>query len=576
TGECLLVLEGHTSVVRGVRFSADGQTLVSGSDDKTIRFWNAETGEPAAVWTSPVGAVGCLAYSPNGRWVATGHQYGDVLLWDTATGETSANRYGHTDNLTSVVFSSSSQWLASSASDRSVKLWDVSSRTLVATLNGHNGGVYKVDFSPSERQIASVGADMKVRLRDFNSNESMSSGLEAPSPQDQRVSIVALAYTLDGGAIYTIDDDLIIRRWDREALAAGGGGVGGGLFMSDLYTEDLEDMFFLWCAEFSPDRRQIAASFDEGPIRLASVQPGPDTAPATRLRGHLRAVTTMAYSSCGRWLLSACLDKAVRLWDLHEDGSAPGQGGHVFVQLEESDPVDIEAVAFSPTGHQLAVGFTTGTVSLFDPVSMALVVASKKKLQAGGRDDRRLVLKYSPSGRQLAMGTAAGSIYLWNVAQSAAEGDTEKEEPGVLVQLLDGPQEISALAYSPCGTWIASGSMDETVRLWYRQSEEENTWSCVSVVRGFFGFIRDIAWNPVVPMEFVTACKDGSVRVWGVSPGVEGGGVSKGEGVEVRFLWGSDLGILCAADMKLEGVVGLDLMNRRLLVQRGAVEALEA
>ncbi|KAH7056574.1 WD40-repeat-containing domain protein [Linnemannia elongata] len=466
TGECLLVLEGHTSVVRGVRFSADGRTLVSGSDDKTIRFWNAETGEPAAVWTSPVGAVGCLAYSPNGRWVATGHQYGDVLLWDTATGETSANLYGHTDNLTSVVFSSSSQWLASSASDRSVKLWDVSSRTLVATLNGHNGGVYKVDFSPSERQIASVGADKKVRLRDFNSNESMSSGLEAPSPQDQRVSIVALAYTLDGGAIYTIDDDLIIRRWDREALAAGGGGVGGGLFMSDLYTEDLEDMFFLWCAAFSPDRRQIAASFDEGPIRLASVQPGPDTAPATRLRGHLRAVTTMTYSSCGRWLLSACLDKAVRLWDLHEDGSAPGQGGHVF--------------------------------------------------------------------------------------------------------------EISALAYSPCGTWIASGSMDETVRLWHRQSEEENTWSCVSVVRGFFGFIRDIAWNPVVPMEFVTACKDGSVRVWGVSPGVEGEGVSKGQAVEVRFLWGSDLGILCAADMKLEGVVGLDLMNRRLLVQRGAVEALEA
>ncbi|KAF9333424.1 hypothetical protein BGZ91_011260, partial [Linnemannia elongata] len=289
TGECLLVLEGHTSVVSGVRFSADGRTLVSGSDDKTIRFWNAETGEPAAVWTSPVGAVGCLAYSPNGRWVATGHQYGDVLLWDTATGETSANLYGHTDNLTSVVFSSSSQWLASSASDRSVKLWDVSSRTLVATLNGHNGGVYKVDFAPSERQIASVGADMKVRLRDFNSNESMSSGLEAPSPQDQRVSIVALAYTLDGGAIYTIDDDLIIRRWDREALAAGGGGVGGGLFMSDLYTEDLEDMFFLWCAAFSPDRRQIAASFDEGPIRLASVQPGPDTAPTTRLRGHLRA-----------------------------------------------------------------------------------------------------------------------------------------------------------------------------------------------------------------------------------------------------------------------------------------------
>ncbi|KAF9540963.1 hypothetical protein EC957_003601 [Mortierella hygrophila] len=571
TGECLLVLEGHTSLVRSVRFSADGRTLVSGSEDKTIRFWNAETGEPAAIWTSPVGKVKCLAYSPNGRWVATGHRYGAAQLWDTATGKLIADLYGHTHDVTSVAFSSTS-----SATDRSVKLWDASSGTLVATLSGHNGDVYKVAFAPNERQIASVGADKKVRLRDVNSSESMSSGLEAPPPQDQRISIVALAYAFDGGSIFTIDDDLVIRWWNREVLAAGGGGIEGGLYMSNLYTDDIEVVFFLWCAAFSPDRRQIAASFDEGPIRLASMQPGLDTAPATRMKGHLRAVTAMTYSSCGRWLLSACLDKAVRLWELHEDGSTPGQGGHVLVQLEESDLVTIEAVAFSPTGHQLAVGFSTGTVSLFDPVTKARVVVSKKKLQPSGRDDRHLVLKYSPSGRQLAMGTATGPIYLWDVAQSAAEGKTEKEEPGVLVQLLEGPQEISALAYSPCGTWIASGSIDETVRLWHRQSEEENTWSCVSLVRGFFGSIRDIAWNPVVPMEFVTACKDGSVRVWGVSPRVGGKDESKGEEVEVWFLWGSNLGILCAADMKLEGVVGLDLMNRKLLVQRGAVEALKA
>ncbi|KAF9536799.1 hypothetical protein EC957_009672, partial [Mortierella hygrophila] len=575
TGECLLVLERHTSIVRSVRFSADGRTLVSGSDDTTIRFWNAETGEPAAVWTSPVGAVSCLGYSPNGRWVATGHHYGNALLWDTASGVPNANLYGHTHEITSIVFSSSSQWLASSASDGFVKLWDVSSGTLVANLNGHKRSVFMVAFAPNERQIASVGTDKKVRLRDINSNVSMSSSLEAPPPQDQRGSSVALAYALDGGAIFTIDDDHIIRRWDRETLAAGGGGVGGGLHVSDIYTDDIEDTFFLWCAAFSPDRRQIAASVDERAIRLMSVRPGPDAAPAARLKGHLRPVTTLTYSSCGRWLLSACLDKAARLWDLQEDSSAPGQGEHVLVQLEESDSAMIEAVAFSPTGHQLAVGFSTGTVSLFDPVSKALVVASTKKLQAGIGFSRHLVLEYSPSGRQLAMGTAAGSIYLWDVAQSAADGETEKEEPGVLVQLLESPKEISALDYSPCGTWIASGSTDETVRLWHRQSEEENTWSCVSVVRGFFGFIRDIAWNPVVPMEFATACKDGSVRVWGVSPRVGDKDVSKGEGVEVRHLWGTDIGILCAAEMKLEGVVGLDLMNRKLLVQRGAVEDLE-
>lgn len=260
-----------------------------------------------------------------------------------------------------------------------MKLWDVSSSTLVATINGHNGDVYKVAFAPNERQIASVGTDKIVRLVDVNSSESMSSGIEASSPQDQRVSIVTLAYTLDGGAIFTIDDDLVIRQWNREALA-GGGGVGGGLYVSDLYTSDIEDMFFLWSAAFSPDRHQIAASFDDGSIRMSSVQSGPDTPPATLLKGHLRAVSCMTYSPCGRWLLSACLDKAVRLWDLNNDRTAPGQEGYVLVQLEKIDPLDIMCVAFSPTGHQLAVGFSTGTVSLLDPLTKALVIASKKEV----------------------------------------------------------------------------------------------------------------------------------------------------------------------------------------------------
>ena len=38
-------LNGHSDIVRSVAFSSDGKKIVSGSSDKTIRVWDADTGK---------------------------------------------------------------------------------------------------------------------------------------------------------------------------------------------------------------------------------------------------------------------------------------------------------------------------------------------------------------------------------------------------------------------------------------------------------------------------------------------------------------------------------------------------
>jgi WD40 repeat protein len=61
TGAELNVLRGHTDSVNSVAISRDGMRIVSGSDDKTVRVWDASTGCRAECAQGPhqLGQVGC-------------------------------------------------------------------------------------------------------------------------------------------------------------------------------------------------------------------------------------------------------------------------------------------------------------------------------------------------------------------------------------------------------------------------------------------------------------------------------------------------------------------------------------
>ncbi|KAG0080201.1 hypothetical protein BGZ90_000315 [Linnemannia elongata] len=206
-------------------------------------------------------------------------------------------------------------------------------------------------------------------------------------------------------------------------------------------------------------------------------------------------------------------------------------------------------LAFSATGHQLAVGTWSGTIWIFDPQSKRLITSKKSKYWIFE------AMSFSPDDQQLAIGTEDGLIYLRAI---------HSEERAI--KLRGHTKKVTCIAYSSCGEWIASGSQDKTVRLWRKQRPPDvaESWSCVSTVRGYFDEVLYIAWNPTVPMEFVTGCMDESVRVWRVS--------SDGEDVLVKLLWGTNLAVLHADGLVLKGTMGLGSTEQKLLVQRGAID----
>ncbi|TFK66571.1 WD40 repeat-like protein, partial [Pluteus cervinus] len=79
-------LQGHSNWVRSVAYSPDGRYVVSGSNDNTIRIWDASTGQQVG---QPLqghsDSVNSVAYSLNGTYVASGSNDQTLRLWDAST-----------------------------------------------------------------------------------------------------------------------------------------------------------------------------------------------------------------------------------------------------------------------------------------------------------------------------------------------------------------------------------------------------------------------------------------------------------------------------------------------------------
>ena len=77
----LFALEGHDNLVLSVCFSPDGKQLASGSADRTVRLWDAETGACVRTLEGHVYGVQTVCFSPDGRLVASGGCDNMVRLW---------------------------------------------------------------------------------------------------------------------------------------------------------------------------------------------------------------------------------------------------------------------------------------------------------------------------------------------------------------------------------------------------------------------------------------------------------------------------------------------------------------
>ncbi|KAJ6487440.1 WD40 repeat-like protein [Mycena vitilis] len=466
------VLERHTYWVMSVAFSSDGKHIVSGSDDTTIRIWDAESGEqlggPLVGHTDSVQSV---AFSPDGKHIVSGSADRSVRIWDAESGEQLGGPLeGHTDWVMSVAFSPDGKHIASGSGDRSVRIWDAESgEQLGGPLEGHKGGVRSVAFSPDGKHIVSGSGDRSVRIWDAESGEQLGDALEGHADRVQSV-----AFSPDGKHIASGSGDRSVRIWDAESGEQLGGPLEG-------HTD------WVMSVAFSPDGKHIVSGSADRNVRIWDAESGEQL--GGPLEGHTDWVWSVAFSPDGKHIVSGSDDRSVRIWDAE---SGEQLGGPL-----EGHTGGVQSVAFSPDGKHIVSG--SGDVRIWDAESGEQLGGPLE-----GHTNLVMSVAFSPDGKHIVSGSDDTSVRIW---------DAESGEQ------LGGPLEghtraVMSVAYSADGKHIVSGSGDESVRIWDAESREQ----LGGPLEGHTDWVISVAFSPD-GKHIVSGSDDRSVRIWDAESG---------------------------------------------------------
>ncbi len=488
---------GRESLI-SVRYSPDGERVLTlDRDASAVEEWNKETGERLILAEASGESLNRCIYGPDGRTAFVGHQPGDnVYHYDLATGEllkifvddysnydmclsadgerllvgtrhksnewrlsdyacleTFTGHLGHA--VSSVAYTRDDRYLLTGSRDGSIRLWDRKKAEVVRRWYPHQGHVNRMRVSPDGAWVLSYGAGLLAET-------SLETGEPRLQWERHMASVQALAFSPDGTRAVSGSADKTIRIWEAD-----------GWRPVQKISDPGDEVHAL---SISPDGRHFAAGLKNGAVRVFTSETGEVV---RTLEGHLGYVRAVAY--VGDRLLSGAGDGSVRLWDVERGETIRTMEGHQGGVL---------AVAPSPDGTRALSGGRDGTVREWDLETGELLqtaVAHRGWVQA---------VAYSPDGGAAISAGRDGLMVEWDLAEGREE------------RVFDHGAWVEDARFTGGGQRVCSGGQDGDVVVWDRATGEE--------VRRFSGHdaaVHALAESPD-GRALLSGSGDNTVLVW--------------------------------------------------------------
>jgi WD40 repeat protein len=552
---CLLTLTGHQAAVMSVAITPHDRRIISGSGDKTIKIWDMENGQELQTLKGHTSGITQVLVTPDGSRIISGSEDWTIMIWRIPGGARPMTLIGHKGKITCLALSPDGRFLASGSLDGKIKIWDAQTGRLGRTLVGHGGDVTKVAFSADGRRLSSSGGflNFKAEIWDFESGENLSASersfddfigsLIEPSGPGVKFRTPDGRFILMGGShqLVVIDARTLqpVRKW------SGHSGAINAVTMSPdgqwVVSAGMDSTLKIWdAARVLPPIRPEA----EGSPSRTGEAPGHVL---DGMNAHAEKVRAIVMTRDARRVFS--LGEQVNVWDgrdgrcmktyegapsiscaaLMPDGTRLVLGEHTLHVLNAEDgqkifdlkaQFSIFALALSPDGRYAATAGGADEVWLFD------IQRGRKEWVSPRTSSPHLsIIEFTPDGQQIIV--AGGPITYYGLTRVGSGGIPDDRSgldrqmsvfnagSGKILNALGGHTDrIMALAVSPDGSRVITGSRDFTLKIW-----DARRWQHLQTLRGHLGQIAKVFFSQ--DGVFFASGSTDSIRLWRADDGRE-------------------------------------------------------
>ncbi|PJF35877.1 MAG: hypothetical protein CUN49_08305 [Candidatus Thermofonsia Clade 1 bacterium] len=456
--------------------SADGRFALSASSDGKAHLWDLSSNFCLHTWAHKRAVLGC-ALSADATLALTAGEDRLLRLWDVQSGALRAEFYAHPAAVTCCAFALGANGMRlaiSGDAEGKVRFWHAEGNSLIETLDAHRGAVTAcAGLEERHPLVVTGGADGQLCVWDGRSGKLLRRFKGGASA----VTSLALAFIGERLLLAAGNDDKALRLWDVQSgrLLARYTGHRAQLKAcaidpsGHLLSGALDGSMRLWYMPdethkpieahgaavndlaFTPDSRRVVSASLDRELRIWQAETGELL---QTMQGHIGSVNGLAVRADGRMALSAGSDRTVRAWDLDRGAQLRQYGVH-------NDAVTAVAFSLKPlkigtmprSNWLVAAGGMDRAIRLYDAESGQLVLTLR------GHRDAVTACLFSPSDELLLSLGKEGSACLWSLAK------------GELIRSFAALESAyTAAAFHPEGALIVLGMADGTLSVFDRRS----------------------------------------------------------------------------------------------------------
>ncbi len=548
-----LTLYGHIQSVNAAKFTKDGKYVITGSNDQTLKVWDAKTGHLEHSHFVD-GAISSIAVGPDDRTIVISDKRGAVETFlispDSIVKKQSdilSNTYARF-----VTYNPNGTEIIACCLNGDIRVYDANNMAIIDTLKSSKNGITCITYDPTGTRMILAGSDKTITIRDATNKNIIKT---LPTKHTDWVRSVDLSP--DGHILASCSDDGTVKLWDFDTYNC-------------FWTEKLPN--WVTNVHFTPDGNRIVVSSRDGILRIFDVRTQTElTALQINQPGY---ISNFDLSPDGYHVVTCSSSPTVHIWDCGEhldtgidirmEGAIYGvslikgsnrfaaasergylgvwdytSGGNLFLkEIGKGDNGRVRSLQTSPDGRYIAIS-TKFQVRLFDANTgeeidfdntnghrswiRDICFSNDGQMLASVDEGKRIILWSIPEKRVLktiddskkahsagiysvgfshndsllVTGSADNTICQWNVSSGKQVKQAIVGHKGVVLSVM----------YSQDDTKILSTSGDQTASLW------DTEGNIIQQFIGASGWMNDICYN-YTDNEVITASSDKSIRFW--------------------------------------------------------------